>query len=157
MEEVISPVSQSPNAVIDISDGETERKDEPIHKKQTLDEFAHDIVGSTKKFQMTSVHSKFHSLKNGDDTRTVGQLVSDELCRSNTITLLVLFLIGMCVALEQTGNGSAGFALFVSLFFVVEISIRFYSLGYKRFTRDKFCVMDSLITFVDIIVSFRSL
>jgi hypothetical protein len=156
--EVRDPDQIGPTAAIDVRNSET--NDLPSPGKTSIGDVAVRwmdgvMEASARRITARSGSTRaFRSTNRPDDNRTVWQLMMTELCKSNTVTLVVLVLIFAVVMLEQSGNGSAGFAIFVSFFFVAEISIRFWCLGFKRFTRDKFCVMDGVITLVDVIVSF---
>jgi hypothetical protein len=101
--------------------------------------------------RMSVEHVSFHMAGDDGDTRSVKQRIADELCNSISVTMLVLFLLFFTIVLDSTNNGNPAWSTFVSLFFVAEISIRFYAKGLFRFIRDPFCVMDGLITLMDIV------
>jgi hypothetical protein len=112
-----------------------------------------DVIDSQQQSQRRNSnegHVAFHMADDGD-TRTVRQRIADELCKSITATMVVLLLIFLTIALDQTGQSNAAFSMFVSLFFIVEISIRYYAKGFSRFIRDPFCVMDFSITLMDVV------
>jgi hypothetical protein len=97
--------------------------------------------------------TKLHFNHDGEDAdqRTVSQRITDELCQSIPVTVFVIFLVVLALLMEQTGSSNPIFSMFVSIFFVFEISIRYYAKGFSLFIRDPFCVMDFLITVIDIV------
>jgi hypothetical protein len=78
-----------------------------------------------------------------------------------TVLVLILFAVTTSILDVATPDGDVQVGpkkvtlifvlmLIVTLVFVVEVSLRALALGWKRFTSDKFCLLDLVVTLVDI-------
>jgi hypothetical protein len=130
---------------------------EEIDRRRSTSPTMNQVVDYAKQ-QDIERHAKMNTVKfksnDPNEDRTIKQLMVDALTRSTPATVFVLFLITLVVVMEQTGNSNVALNFFVSIFFVLEISVRLWALGRKRFVRDTFCLIDSVITLLDVVGVF---
>jgi hypothetical protein len=83
--------------------------------------------------------------------RTQFQHIIHALCESGPATAIVLTIVFLAITQTFTGYEAPIFETFVTVFFIIEQSIKIYGMTPKLFFKDKFCCMDFAMTNLDIV------